>query len=72
MTPLAMGSTSWLNLDRGDLHFRVQSATITYDADPEHPVTNDYGKKVGLIDTMITCYGSFPGYSVVSHDVLIR
>lgn len=72
MTPLAAGSTFWINVGGEDMHFRVQSATITYDADPEHPLSYSYGKETGLTDTTITCYGSFPDYSVVSHDVLIR
>jgi hypothetical protein len=75
MAPLANGGTFWITVDGVDLHYRVQSATITYDDDPANPLTHTYGKKTGLIDEMITCYGHFAdygGYSVVSEDVLIH
>src|SRR5580765_7990095 len=72
MTPLAMGSIFWINVDGVDLHYRVQSSTVTYFSDPTHPETYSYGQKIGLIDETITCYGSFADYSVVSRDVLIR
>lgn len=71
---LTSGTSLWI----GNMHFVIQSATITYD-DPALPPFTLPGTKVkaGLTETTV-CSGHFPpangvpGYSVESIDVLVK
>lgn len=65
LVTLTGANSFWVN----EHHLVIQSVEITYDGDPTaHTYT--FGTKVGKTDTMVTCEGDFPGYHVVSHDVV--
>lgn len=51
-------------------HLVIQSADVT----PENSdtITYTFGHKTGQVSgDMVTCVGDFPGYHVVSHDVVV-
>jgi hypothetical protein len=61
------GNSFWVN----GHHLVIQSATVT---DTVADATYEYafGVKAGQVSgPMVTCEGDFPGYHVVSHDVIV-
>ena len=50
-------------------HLVIQSVDVTPTGETTSTVT--FGAKTGQTGEMVTCEGDFPGYHVVSHDVLV-
>lgn len=52
-------------------HLVIQSATVTPTGGGD-TITYTFGQKTGqLSGDIVTCEGDFPGYHVVSHDVVV-
>ena len=61
-----VGTSFWA----GDLHLVIQSFDYTPEGGPT--TTYQFGKKTGQVSgEMVTCEGDFPGYHIVSHDVVV-
>ncbi|MGZ4390519.1 MAG: hypothetical protein ACXVRK_00135 [Gaiellaceae bacterium] len=61
------GNSFWVNGN----HLVIQSATVT-DSATNTIYEYTFGVKAGQASgPMVTCVGDFPGYHVVSHDVVV-
>jgi len=60
------GNSFWVN----GHHLVIQSAEVTPTG--EATITYTFGQKTGQASgDVVTCEGDFPGYHVVSHDVVV-
>lgn len=60
------GNSFWVD----DHHLVIQRAEVTPDG--ADTIVYTFGRKTGQVSgDMVTCVGDFPGYHVVSHDVVV-
>lgn len=60
------GNSLWVNGN----HLVIQNALVTPTGGDT--ITYTFGQKTGQVSgEMVTCVGDFPGYHVVSHDVVV-